>query len=430
MRILLIQPNNENAVVSSASSAPLWPGILKSLTPENHEVDFIQCSFEKITEETLKKYDLVALSVWTHTSKKAYEIGDLCKKLGVKCVMGGIHVFVLPQEALQHSDTVILGEAEGVWTQVLTDAEQKKLKQVYRGSLTKPEAMPCPDKSITKKYKYLIENVVETVRGCPFNCDFCSATLYSGREFRYKPVEKIAREIESWKNKGRLSFFVDVNVVSSFPKAKELFRAIKPFNLNWWGDASVNVADDPELLKLLGEAGCNYLVLGLESISKNTLQSVNKTQNLSKDYRQVVKKLHEHNIDVVGAFIFGFDSDNKNVFQDTVDFAFDADIDFPVFGILTPYPGTKVFERLNQEKRITSFDWSKYTRTNVVFKPKQLTEQELLDGFLYAMDETTSSKKIFKTLFGRWRGSLRRHLTNALLDLSNKKQAKALKATA
>ena len=427
MKILLVQPSSEQAIpVDSAASAPLWPCILSRLTSQHHDVDFIQTSFEKITEERIRGYDLVGISVWTHTSKQAYEIGDMCKRLNVKCVMGGIHPFVMPNEAIKHCDSVVLGEAEYVWQSIVRDAERNKLQRFYRCDLAKPVDIPSPDFSIVRKYKYAVENVIETTRGCPFNCDFCSATLYSGNTYRYKPVEKITEEIEAWKNPKSVAFFTDVNVISNFEKAKELFKAITPYNLTWWGDASVNVANDEELLKLASESGCAYLVIGFESISKESLTVMNKVQNLRSDFKHVVKKLHDYNIDVIGSFIFGSDADTKDVFKEICDFVHDADIDLPAFSILTPYPGTRIYKRLKQEGRILTEDWSLYTRTNVVFQPKKMTTEELIEGYISAWEETYSFPRSFGRSLSRWRG-LRQQLLTSAFNFHSRKKARLLR---
>ncbi|MEW6069026.1 MAG: cobalamin-dependent protein, partial [Candidatus Thermoplasmatota archaeon] len=237
MDILLIHPKS-NERIGSRMLPPLWPSILKALTPEEHKVDFLYEAFEEVTEKKLSKYDLVAISILTAGANSAYRIGDMCKEIRVSCIMGGYHPFVLPEEAKSHCDSVLLGEAEYVWHKILEDVENGKKQPFYRGKLATLEDFPAPDLSIYNKYWFYVKNMVETVRGCPYNCEFCGATLYSGRKYRYKNINKIVEEIANWK--GKNGYFVNTNLAASLEKAKELMLAIQKFNLKWWSACSVN----------------------------------------------------------------------------------------------------------------------------------------------------------------------------------------------
>lgn len=425
LNILLIEPRNELVITGGGGTAPLWPCVFSALTPKQHNLEFIHCSFEDINESKLRGYDLVGISSRTETANHAYQIGDMCRKLKIPCVMGGIHTFALPDETKQHCDSIVLGEAEYIWETILKDAQRGELKEIYKGEHTKPEDIPIPDKSIVKKYKYKIENVLETVRGCPFNCSFCCATLYSGKKFRYRPVNHILKEIESWRKRSSLSIIADLNMTSSFDKAKELFTAMIPYKLTWWGYASINVAEDDELLKLMSDSGCVYLGIGFESISKETLEEMNKKKNINTDYKEIVRKLHSYNLSLFGNFIFGMDTDTTDVFRETAESALEAEIDFPVFQILVPYPGTKVYEKLEKDGRILTKDWSKYTRCDVVFQPKNMTKEQLIDGFFTAYEQVYSTKNRINKLFSRWRG-IKRNIYDQVLYLHFKKQYKML----
>lgn len=426
LNILLVEPSNEVAILGGGATAPLWPCVLSALTPKQHNLNFIHCTFEEINESKLTGYDLVGISSRTETAMHAYHIGDMCKIMKIPCVMGGIHPFFLPDETKQHCDSIVLGEAEYIWQTVLEDLQKGELKEIYKGEHTKPEDIPIPDKSIVKKYKYKIENVLESVRGCPFNCDFCCATLYSGKKFRYKPVNNIIKEIESWKRRSSFSVIADLNMTSSFDKAKELFTAMSSYNLNWWGYASINVAEDDELLKLMSKAGCLYLGIGFESVSKETLKEMNKKKNLNTDYKEIVRKLHYYNIDIFGNFIFGMDTDTTDVFKDTVEFVIDAEIDFPVFQILVPYPGTKVYKTLEADDRLLTKDWSKYTRCDVVYQPKNMTKDQLMEGFFWAYKKAYSKRNRTKKFFSRWKGA-RKYLYDRILTSHFAKQHRLLK---
>ncbi|MBW2278464.1 MAG: radical SAM protein, partial [Deltaproteobacteria bacterium] len=274
LKILLIEPRNDEILTGSASTPPLWPSVLKALTTDEHQVDFVHCSFEELNDEGLAEYDLVGISVRTDTANHAYQLGDSCRRLGVLCVLGGIHPFVRPEETGRHCDSIVFGEAENAWPTVIEDARVGRLKVVYRFDRPTADQLVSPDCSVASKYQYPIANIIETVRGCPFNCSFCSATLYNGKRYRYKPIERVLAEIETWKNRSKLALFADLNIISSKRKAKDLLRELDGFGLMWWGNASVDVADDDELLRLLADSGCSYLGLGFESVSPATLDEM------------------------------------------------------------------------------------------------------------------------------------------------------------
>lgn len=411
LNILLVEPSNKNIFTGGHASLPLWPCVLSTLTPKNHRIEFIHSSFETVTEKKLSAYDLVGITCRTDTANYTYQIGDTCKKLNIPCVIGGIHAFFLTDEVKEHCDSVVLGEAECLWQTILEDVCRGTLQRVYQCTHREPHDLPVADLSIVRKYKFRIQNVTETVRGCPYHCSFCSATLYNGRKYKYKPIAHIIKEIDSWENKSSLSLFADLNIVTNFDKAKELFRALIPYKLMWWGNASVDLAKDDELLQLMKESGCSYLGIGMESTSEDTLKEIHKVNNIKHDFKEVVRRLHEYNIDVYGFFIFGMDTDEKDVFKRTAEYAIEANVDFPIFQILVPYPGTKIFSNMEKEGRLFTKDWSNYTRSDVVFRPKNMTRKELIKGTLNAYEIAYSKKAMAKRYFSRWRG-IKRHAYN------------------
>ena len=317
--------------------------------------------------------------------------------------MGGIHAFVLPDEAIQHCDSLLLGEAEYVWPKILEDLGNKCLKPFYKDKLTEPKDFPTPDLTIYDKYWFYTTNMVETVRGCPYDCEFCGATIYSGRRYRYKPLEKMVEEMEKWKRKDR-AFFVNTNLAADIKKTKEIMKAIKDFNLMWWSACSVNVAEDEELIKMMGESGCSHLQFGFESISSKTLKAMNKAQNIKVNYKKLVKKLHDYNIDVVASFVFGWDTDDESIFKSTLDFALDADIDVPAYFPLIPFPGTRIFERLKSQNRILTYDWSKYNGAHIVYELKNITIRKFAEELVYCWEESYSLKNICYKTISRYRG--------------------------
>jgi len=426
LNILLIEPRNEMVLTGGGATIPLWPCVLSAITPKQHRVDFIHSSFEEVTANKLKRYDLIGVSSRTETANHAYAIGDMCRALKIPCIIGGIHAFVAPEETKQHCDSIVLGEAEYIWGTVLEDARNGKLEKSYKSDYINPDDIPIPDFAVARKYKYKIENVLETVRGCPFNCSFCSATKFSGNKYRYKPVSNILKEIDSWKNKNQLSVIVDLNITSNFDKAKELFHALISKKLCWWGYASANIAKDDEILELMSKSGCFYLGIGFESLSKETLKEMNKSVNIKINYKEFIEKLHYYNIDIFANFIFGMDTDTTDVFEETTEFVLENNIDFPVFQILVPYPGTKVFSDFEKEGRLLTKNWSKYTRTDVVFQPKNMTKQELINGLFGAYEKVYSKRNMRKRFYSKWRG-VKKSIYNMIITSHFKKQFLAIK---
>ena len=412
--ILLIEPHSDLGLLSGGSTIPLWPAALSAVTPAQHRLDFKHCSYEKLRSETIRGRDLVGISTRTETANNAYAIADRCREMGVPVVMGGVHASMCPGEAEEHCDALVVGEAENTWPTVVGDVQENRLASRYRGTPTAPEEFPMPDFPLVRKYKYQVENVLETVRGCPNVCEFCSATQFSGKKYRFKPTDQILREIGEWRRNAWLSVFADLNIGIRKSKAKEVFEALVPYKLNWMAYATVDIVNDDELLELMSRSGCIYLGLGFESVSDETLQEMNKSKNARLDYKEIIRTLHYYNIDVFGNFIFGLDTDSEDVFEDTVDYALEAGIDFPVYQNLTPYPGTQIHDRLEESGRLLTNDWSRYNRFDAVYEPKQLSPVELMKGLFWAYEETYSRKNRLKRFFQRSRG-LKRSLFNEII---------------
>ncbi|UCH88455.1 MAG: B12-binding domain-containing radical SAM protein [Thermoplasmata archaeon] len=403
MNILLVHPKDRFELFSSRSVAPMWAAVLKRLTPESHNVDFISCGFERLNEKTLEGYDLVGISATTPVAHSAYEIAGLCRTKNIKVIIGGLHASLLPDEVAKYADSIVFGESEYLWNQILEDKVSDKLQQYYHGSIVKAEDIAIPDYSIMKKYNYFTTNSIEAMRGCPNACDFCCATYFSGNTIRYKPLDLVIQEVESWKTK-KVGYLASANIASNFNKAKELFTTLKPFNRKWMGDACVNVTGDDELLKLMSDSGLAYLEVGFETLSKKSLKLINKKINLKHDYKDAIKRLHDNNISIVGTFIFGLDTDEKDVFKKTMDFVYDAEIDIPVYLVFTPFPGTKPYSKLDAEGRILTKDWSRYTGLDVVYQPKMMSREELLAGLIEIWEDALSFRGIANRLLSQWRG--------------------------
>jgi len=313
-------------------------------------------------------------------------------------VLGGMHVTALPREAARHADAVVLGEAEGVWPQVLRDASRRRLRRFYRADRHPNLAgLPAPRRDLYRPGAYLTTATVQTSRGCPFACDFCTVTRFFGRTYRWRPVDDIIRELSALGE--RLVFFVDDNIFGAPARARELFTSLIPLKLKWVGQSSINIARNPELLALAARSGCRGLFIGLESLVPGNLRDIGKSLlNRVEDYREAITRIQRHGIGVEGAFIFGLDGDDPGIFSRTVAFARRVGLAAAQFGLLTPFPGTPLRERLQREKRILHSDWSHYTISNVVFKPRNMTPEALQAGFEWAYRSFYSYTSIARRL--------------------------------
>lgn len=382
-------------------------GLLKvaALTPDSWDVKIVDEKAEPI--DLNEDADLVGITSMTPAVNRGYEIADHFRARGIKVVMGGMHPSKMPEEALGHADSVVVGEAEGLWPGVLEDFKQGKLKKIYKhGAYPSLVNMGIADWELYRNKKYLPVHFVETTRGCPHDCDFCSVTNSFGGKFRSRPVDEVENEVRRLKHfDGRfilknMVFFVDDNIISNRAYAREFFKRIAPYNLKWLGQASVNVANDEEILRLMKQSGCLGLLVGFETLSNNNLNTVGKNFNHPDKYIDVIKKLHDHGIGVNGAFVFGLDDDDEGVFDRTREFVVKAKLDVCYFSILTPYPGTVLYERLRKEDRIIDSDWSNYTTSSVVYRPKKMTPEKLLDGYYDAYRGAFTYSSIFKRLWG------------------------------
>jgi len=363
-----------------------------ALTPKDVEITLTDEHVDKIDFE--EKVDLVGITSLTVTAPRAYEIADEFRKRGIKVVLGGIHASAVPQEAVQHADAVVIGEAENLWPQVIEDFTKERLKKFYQSS-QKPDLknLPVPRRDLLRGKRYVTKNFVQTTRGCPFDCDFCSVSMFFDKRHRFRPVGEVIKEIENLK--GNFIIFADDNIVAHTKYAKDLFKALVPCKKRWASQAALTMAQDEELLGLAARSGCEWVYIGFESLSDIGLTKFKKYINL----KEAIKRLKSYGIRVEGSFVFGFDSDDEKIFERTLKFAQESRLDAATFHLLTPLPGTKLYEKLEKEKRIVERDWSKYDFSTVVFEPKQMTGGELRDGVRWAMREFYSLFSVTKRLF-------------------------------
>lgn len=375
--------------------------IIAALTPEDVEVSITDENVESIDFD--EDVDLVGITTLTATAPRAYDIADAYRQGGAKVVLGGIHASALPQEAIQHSDAVVIGEAEGCWHQLIADFKNNNLQPFY-SSVARPNlnGLPLPRRGLLKKRAYLVSNTIQTTRGCPFDCSFCSVTNFFGRSYRTRPIQDVIREIRSLQT--HFVGFLDDNIVGNVRYAKQLFSALINEQIKWVGQASLTIANDHDLLKLIQKSGCKGLFIGFESLSSASLKEIGKPFHNVAKYKEDIAKLQDHGIAVLGAFIFGMDNDGPDVFERTVEFAQKSKLDLAQFGILTPFPGTPLYEKLEEEDRIITKDWTKYDIANAVFKPKLMTVDQLSQGTNWAWRQFYSYGSILERIFSLRRG--------------------------
>ncbi|CEP69528.1 Elongator protein 3/MiaB/NifB [Moorella glycerini] len=401
MKIALIAPAWHDPLWESEKEKSIFPPLnlitLAALTPPQHEVTILDESLTDLDFDA--KYDLVGISAMTALAPRAYEIADAFRKKGTRVVLGGMHPSALPEEAGAHADAVVIGEAEGSWQRLLADLEDGKLQPIYRQH-ERPslEHMVHPRRDLLLRDRYLVPDTVQTTRGCPFACSFCTVSQFFGKSFRFRPVEEVIHEVAGLE--GEVIAFIDDNIVGHPGYARRLFTELArlPKKIKWFSQGSLNIARDEELLQLAAASGCIGLFIGFESLSPGNLKAVGKAVNRVEEYREAIKKIHDHGIAIEGAFVFGLDEDDESVFERTVKFAQDNRLEAAQFGILTPFPGTPLREALEREGRITSNDWSEYTISKVVFEPKNMSAKTLQEGFNWAWQEFYSLGSISRRL--------------------------------
>lgn len=393
MRIKLISPAWKEDQGGRALFPPLNLAQVAALTPEGVEVSLCDEAVEPV--DVHEPVDLVGLTAMTATAPRAYAIAKKYREKGIPVVMGGFHATFCTQEALEHVDAVVQGEAEGIWPQVVADAAAGRLKKVYRSS-ERPslQNLPWPRRDLYKRGAYYFANTLQTSRGCPHGCSFCSVSTFFGRTYRFRPVEDVVTEIQSLPP-GPIGF-VDDNIVGSPPYARDLFQALQPLKRKWVGQSSIDLGRRQDLLNMSTKSGCFGLFIGFETLAEENLNAMAKTINRVKEYGELIRSIHRAGIAIEGAFIFGFDEDDPGVFQRTVDFALKHRLAAAQFGILTPLPGTELRQQWLQEKKRLLGDWSMYTISRVVHEPLKMSPEILQNGYYWAWRTFYSWPSILK----------------------------------
>ncbi len=353
--------------------------LMAALTPSRHEITVLDENVEPIDFDA--DVDVAAITTLTPTAPRAYEIADEFRRRGKTVVLGGVHPSLMSDEAALHADAVVIGESEEIWPALLADLENGGMKPLYYAE-HKPDlaGLPFPRRDLMKEEAYLNIPKVETSRGCPFRCSFCSTTVFYGPRMRFRPVEEVVAEVKAAEH--RFVFFTDNNITANRGYAKRLFKALSKVGVYWLSQGSIDMADDAELMELARASGCVGMLVGFESLSEENIAEMGKkASNRVAEYEDKIRIFHKHKIGLIGCFVFGFDGDDQTVFKKTVDFIIRNNIDCPQLTVLTPYPGTSLRAELEGQGRIIHSRWEKYDVGNVAFIPKKMTPEELQAGY-------------------------------------------------
>jgi radical SAM superfamily enzyme YgiQ (UPF0313 family) len=372
------------------------PTLAASVPPDiEHDLAIFDEGIEDIPADI--DADIIGITVITGTANRSYELARHFRNRGITVVLGGPHVTLVPDDAAPHADAIVTGYAEDTWPQLLRDFVAGDLKARYEQAADLSLAgRPPARRDLINSNRYANTHVFEATRGCVHRCDFCVVPFAWGRKPYQKPVQEVVDEIRS--TGARRAIFVDLNLIADRDYAKELFEALIPLNLKWAGLSTSLLARDDELLDLCARSGCAALLVGFESITHSGLKSVQKGFNSPELYKDWMEKFHAAGIAINGTFVFGIDDHTTDVFEETAQFVIDAGIDLPRFAILTPFPGTALFKRLEKEGRITTRNWELYDGQHVVFEPANMSAAELQNGNMAAWEKVYSYRSIARRL--------------------------------
>jgi radical SAM superfamily enzyme YgiQ (UPF0313 family) len=350
----------------------------------------------------------------THQATRAYEIADQFRREGVAVIMGGMHPTVMPEEALTHADAVVIGEAEPVMTQLLEDFSGGRLAKIYRAPIAQDDTLivPWPRREILAGKRYLTTQTVQASRGCPYDCAFCTVTHYFGNRFRYRDPADILAELRSFPRK--LVIFLDDNLLGDPVKARPILEGMAEMGIRWGSQTSLRFAEDPELLKLVARSGCIGLFVGIESVTGPfSVLAKSSGQSTQAD---LIKRVRDAGLILETSLIFGFDDHDESIFEKTLRFVEESSPSVPTFNLLTPYPGTKLFQQFEQEGRILHKEWDRYNHSEVVFQPKLMSPERLYRGWMEARQEAYTWPSIFSRV---WKNPGRR-FTNLAYNILRK----------
>lgn len=434
--LLLVDPyprNNRYYLTASERRAVWFPKLslptIAAYTPEYWDVDLVDEAVRDIDFD--HPCDLVGISIMTCYAPRAYEIAAEFRKRGKTVVLGGVHPTYCPDEALQHADAIVCGEAEDLWPQLVTDYEAGALKRMYKmGPFPSLEHYKSPRVQLLSPDAYMTRQCSFTTRGCHFDCEFCSVSPFNGKTTRRRPVQEVVKELSQVKQwirselverirndslwqafvtslririgieDGTIFAFVDDLHNSNRAYCRELWTALKPLNIRWGCQSTLFLGDDEEMVKLAAESGCVSVFVGMESLDEDCLEETNKPFNRVQKFSQEIKMFHDYGIMVNPGIVFGFDNDDEAVFERAVEFLVKNQVELAYFNVLTPLPGTALFDRYNNAGRIFDRDWSKYDGKHVVFQPSRMTPEQLQEGFYWANHQFYSWPSIWHRLSG------------------------------
>ncbi len=410
--LLLVNPANKTGsgfiVNKDTRYQPLSLGIIAALTPLEWKVKIIDENFRNFQYYDA---DFVGFTAFSSTVSRAYDLAKIYRERGIPTVIGGIHASMCPDEAAKYVDCVVIGEAESVWPTVIRDFEANKLQKIYKGALTTLIQSPRPRRELFHP-GYIFASV-QTTRGCPMNCDFCSVTAFNGAHYRNRPIPEVIEEMKEIPQ--RNIFILDDNIVGGTRRSQEraidLFKAMKEAGIrkDWIGQASLNVADNEEVLKYAAESGCRMLFIGIESEQEDQLTGANKRLNLKmgvSTYDQVFRKMHKYGIAVIAGFIFGWENDTKERIDHRVRFTRRCQADSIQSTLLTPLPGTRLFERMQKEGKLVldNFpnDWQYYGYETLVFNPTSMDRQEMQRYIFQSFDKVYEPSFLKRRMLKTW----------------------------
>ncbi|MBP9022798.1 MAG: B12-binding domain-containing radical SAM protein [Spirochaetes bacterium] len=373
---------------------PMTLTTLEALVPRdiNAEVEICDEFYQKVNYH--KHYDIVAISFCTPSAVKAYEIADTYRKSGSHVVLGGYHTTFMPDEALQHADSIIIGAGEVSWPMFLYDFKDCIPKKIYENRIFNPDKFVSPNRSLLKTRKYMKVPTMIANNGCYNKCDYCA--IGHMWESNLRPVDKVINEIKRLKT-NKLIFF-DPNFFQNKDYSMELLKEIEKLKIKWVCNATTADAYDHELMESAGKSGCMGVLLGLESFKKASLKEVNKKINNPDKYKEIVELYHQYGISVNGCFVLGFDSDTEEDLLMLPQQVGDLRLNLARFAILTPFPNSELFNKLDKEGRILTRDWRKYTQNQVVFQPKNITPEKLHEIYLKVWKDTYKFKNIYNRI--------------------------------
>jgi len=389
MKITFIRPHINSRRAADALE-PLVFGILAKLTPPDVELALYDDRIEPIPYE--EPTDLVALTVETFTAKRAYQIAAEYRRRGVPVVMGGYHPTLLPEEASHYADAIAIGDAEATWPQIVADARLGRLQRFYQSPPDLAVEGVSPKRSLFVSKGYGALRIVQFGRGCRFACDFCSIHAYYGRSMPRRCLEDVLAELDELR--GQYVFFADDNLFNDKEQAEALFRTLKPFNVHWACQISLDIVQSPHLLDLMAQSGCVGVLIGFETLNESNLVQMKKKWNTKQgDYTDSLARIYERGLMAFGSFIFGYDHDTTEVFDRTLEFAMGSKLALAQFNTVTPFPATPLYDRLKKEKRLLFERWwlhDDYRYGDTIFQPKNMTPDEL-------RDETVRLRREFNT---------------------------------